>query len=448
MVNGVWQEALTVLDKQLNKDIMEHWFYSVIDTKQDNNIFYLRVHNENQKEWMEAAYSYIIKDALFAVTGLNLDLEFVLPEPPKEVFAKTTPESFIGTSSFTKSPSPFNSSYTFENFVVGNSNRFAHAAALAVADKPGSSYNPFFIYGGSGLGKTHLVRAIGQRILEMRPKANVLYISTETFLNEFVYSLRQGDAAQFKNRYRTVDVFLVDDIQFIAGKEGVQEEFFHTFNALHSKNKQIVISSDRPPKDIATLEERLRSRFEWGLITDIQPPDTETRIAILQHKAARENIIIKDEALYYIANKITYNIRQLEGALNRVRYFANFNNHDVIDLEVAEIALEGILSEQKQTQLSIDIIKQAVSDYFNISIKEMNSDKRDRMVSWPRQIAMYLCRDLLEVPQARIGQEFYRDHTTVIHACEKVKIQMETDGQLRQNIEYIIKQLRSPKAIS
>ena len=294
----------------------------------------------------------------------------------------------------------FNPRYNFESFVVGSSNRFAHAAALAVADRPAKNYNPLFLYGGSGLGKTHLMHAIGHRVLNLRPNTNILYISTETFTNEFISSVRQGSAHKFKNRYRTADIFLVDDIQFLTGKEETQVEFFHTFNALYEQGKQIVISSDRHPKDIATLEERLRSRFEGGLITDIQPPDLETRIAILQYKSSIENLKITNDAIAYIASNIPSNIRELEGALNRVKY--------------------------------------CVSSYFNLQSGDLASPRRDQSITKPRHIAMYLCQTLLHMSLNEIGEHFgKRDHTTVLNGTKKITNNLKTDVSLQKSIQEL-----------
>src|SRR5699024_8141486 len=309
-----------------------------------------------------------------------------------------------------------NPKYSFDTFVIGNSNRFAHAASLAVAEAPAQSYNPLFIYGGVGLGKTHLMHAIAHYILSQSPDTKVVYVSSEKFTNELINSIREYRNEEFRNKYRNVDVLLVDDIQFIAGKEGTQEEFFHTFNALHEANKQIIISSDRPPKEIPTLEDRLRSRFEWGLIADIQAPDLETRIAILKKKAKVENINVPDDVMLYIATKIKSNIRELEGALIRMVAYSSLTNED-ITVELAEEALKDIISNDKPKEITVNSIKDVVSKDFSIKIEDFNSKKRTRAIAYPRQIAMYLTRELTDLSLPKIGDEFGgRDHTTVIHA--------------------------------
>jgi len=334
-----------------------------------------------------------------------------------------------------------NLKYTFDTFVVGNSNRFAHAASLAVAQSPAKAYNPFFIYGGVGLGKTHLMHAIGHYILEQDPSCKVLYISSERFTNELINSIRDDKNVEFRNKYRTIDVLLIDDIQFIAGKERTQEEFFHTFNALHDANKQIVISSDRPPKEIPTLEERLRSRFEWGLITDIQPPDFETRIAILQKKAMMENLVVPSDVINFIATKIETNIRELEGALIRIVAYSSLTDSP-IDLSLAEQVLKDILPDEKPKQVTSQQIIEEVGSYFSVSPEEFKSKKRTKDVAFARQVAMYLCCELTDLSLPKIGEEFGgRDHTTVIHARDKIANDANKDSQLSSLIENLRKKI-------
>ncbi len=313
-----------------------------------------------------------------------------------------------------------NPKYTFDSFVIGNSNRFAHAASLAVAESPAKAYNPLFIYGGVGLGKTHLMHAIGHYILHNNPKSQVVYVSSEKFTNELINSIKDDKNVEFRNKYRNIDILLVDDIQFIAGKERTQEEFFHTFNALYEANKQIIISSDRPPKEIPTLEDRLRSRFEWGLIADIQAPDFETRMAILKKKADVEKLNIPNEVMVYIATKIKSNIRELEGALIRIVAFSSLTNKE-ISVDLASEALKDIISSKQTRQVTIDIIQEVVANYYNLKIEELKSARRTRNIAFPRQIAMYLSRKLTDMSLPKIGEEFGgRDHTTVIHAYEKI----------------------------
>ena len=330
----------------------------------------------------------------------------------------------------------FNPRYNFESFVVGSSNRFAHAAALAVADRPAKNYNPLFLYGGSGLGKTHLMHAIGHRVLNLRPNTNILYISTETFTNEFISSVRQGSAHKFKNRYRTADIFLVDDIQFLTGKEETQVEFFHTFNSLHEANKQIIISSDKPPRDIPLLEERLKSRFEWGILADISMPDYETRLAILRKKVQADKIIIDDYILSVIATKIDSNIRELEGVLNKILAYTSLT-HSPITIEVVEKAINDV-TLQKENIISADYIQDVVANYFKIDKKDMVSAKKSNDIAYPRQIAMYLCRTVGQMSFPRIGNDFGgRDHTTVMHAFKKIEKEIKENTNTKLIVESV-----------
>ncbi|MBC7332998.1 MAG: chromosomal replication initiator protein DnaA, partial [Actinobacteria bacterium] len=337
----------------------------------------------------------------------------------------------------------FNPKYTFDTFVTGNSNRFAYAASLAVSENPGKAYNPLFIYGGVGLGKTHLLHAIGQYILQLHPNLVVKYVSAEKFLNDFINALRYKNMLKFKESYRNNDVLLVDDIQFLEEKEASQEEFFHTFNALHSSNRQIVLSSDRPPKDIATLEERLRSRFEWGLVTDIQPPNLETRIAILKRYAEREKIKVSDEIINFIAEKITSNIRELEGALIRVMAFASITN-STPDLPMAKSVLKDMLVDEDSYNITTQKIIKEVSKYFSVPINDILSSKRNQLVAHCRQIAMYLSRELTHDSLPKIGRAFgNRDHATVIYAINKVSSLINTDKDVYNQIQEIISRLKS-----
>jgi len=341
-------------------------------------------------------------------------------------------------------PNMMNPKYTFETFVIGPGNRFAHAASLAVAEAPAKAYNPLFLYGGVGLGKTHLMHAIGHYVLEHNPDARVLYISSEKFTNEFINAIRDNRGESFRNKYRNIDVLLIDDIQFLAGKEGTQEEFFHTFNALHEERKQIIISSDRPPKEIPTLEERLRSRFEWGLTTDIQPPDLETRIAILRKKAKAENLDIPSEAMVYIANQIDTNIRELEGALIRVVAYSSLINED-ISVHLAAEALKDIIPSSRPKVISIQDIQQKVGEYYGLRIEDFKARKRTKAVAFPRQVAMYLSRELTDFSLPKIGEAFGgRDHTTVIHAHEKITEALKQDQELHKIIQTITEKIKNP----
>ena len=338
-----------------------------------------------------------------------------------------------------------NPEYSFENFVVGSNNKFAHAASLAVAESPGEIYNPLFLYGGVGLGKTHLMHSIAHFILENNPQTRVLYVTSESFTNELIEAIRNGNntaMTKFREKYRNIDVLLIDDIQFLAGKESTQEEFFHTFNSLHEANKQIIISSDRPPKEIPTLEDRLRSRFEMGLITDIQAPDFETRIAILRKKAQMENIEVSNEVTNYIAKNIKSNIRELEGALTRVIAYSSLTNR-TISFDLAVEALKDIITTTKNEEITVNRIKEKVASVFNIKMEDFNSKKRTRSIAYPRQIAMYLSRELTDLSLPKIGEEFGgRDHTTVIHAHDKIVKDIQVNEEIKSKIEKIILDLK------
>ncbi len=364
------------------------------------------------------------------------------PEPPLQDRRKNTAEPVRGTgrqgaAGRPTEPARLNPKYTFETFVIGASNRFAHAAAVAVAEAPAKAYNPLFIYGESGLGKTHLLHAIGHYAQHLFPGARVRYVSSEEFTNDFINSIRDDKNSAFQRRYRDVDVLLVDDIQFLQGKVQTQEEFFHTFNTLHNANKQIVITSDLPPKQLSAFEERMRSRFEWGLITDVQPPDLETRIAILRKKAAQERLAAPPEVLEYIASKIATNIRELEGALIRVTAFASLNRQPV-DLSLAEIVLKDLLPDSTSPEITVGVIMAATAAYFGLSLDDLCGSSRSRMLVTARQIAMYLCRELTDLSLPKIGQAFGgRDHTTVMHAVRKVEELMTSDAQIAQDVEIV-----------
>lgn len=464
-MSNIWQKAQTIIRQQIPEDRYERWFRSILSVTRQKNQFIIAMPTEVARDWMEENMSHIVKNALCTVSGEELDPLFISFHQNENQWTEpSSPTDFTGgesnsfshqftqpkeedddeeiqTDSFISAGNNYklNPRYTFDTFVVGNSNRFAHAAAHAVAERPARAYNPLFIYGGSGLGKTHLMQAIAYYLIQHNPGFNVVFVSTETFTNEFIASVRLGKAHSFKNRYRNADALLVDDIQFISGKESTQEEFFHTFNSLFESGKQIILSSDRPPKDIPTLEERLRSRFEMGLITDIQPPDVETRIAILQYKAQRENIIVSDEVLFFIASRIHSNIRELEGALNKVIYYAHINCLNTITPAIAAEALKGLLPDEPKRPVTIDTIQEVVADYYHLKVEDFKNKRRDRAIAYPRQIAMYLCRDILEEPLQKVGQEFGgRDHTTVLHAYEKISAEKVTDENLNRAINELI----------
>ena len=439
-LDSIWNKVLDIIKVELTEVSYNTWLKTVIPVNMSKDTIILAAPNDFTKGILEGRYLNLIKNSIREVTKKDYDIKFVIPgeEPSTEIGQTVKQENnFVNNQR-----SQLNPKYSFNTFVIGNSNRFAHAASLAVAEAPAQAYNPLFLYGGVGLGKTHLMHAIGHYILNQNPNTKVVYVTSEKFTNELINSIREYRNEEFRNKYRNVDVLLIDDIQFIAGKEGTQEEFFHTFNALHEANKQIIISSDRPPKEIPTLEDRLRSRFEWGLIADIQPPDLETRIAILRKKANMENIQIQDDVLHYIATKIKSNIRELEGALIRVVAYSSLTNKS-ITLDLAEEALKDIISTNKPREITVDLIKEEVGKEFNVKIEDFNSKKRTRAIAFPRQIAMYLTRELTDLSLPKIGDEFGgRDHTTVIHACDKISKDISEDQQLKERIDHIIKKLK------
>jgi len=431
-VQTIWEQALELLQKQVSRPSFETWIQSARPLALQGNTLYLGVPHQFARDWLEDNYAPLIKNALRLVANRQLEIQFILP-PGAE--ARGPNEDCLSM--------PLNPKYTFETFVVGNSNRFAHAAALAVAENPSRTYNPLFIYGGVGLGKTHLMHAIGHHVLARLPNYRVVYVSSEQFTNELINAIRDDTTEDFRSKYRHIDVLLVDDVQFLAGKERTQEEFFHTFNALHEANRQIILSSDRPPKDIPTLEDRLRSRFEWGLITDIQPPDLETRIAILEKKAELEGARLSTEVMLFIASQFQANIRELEGALIRVAAYASFYQREV-DAETAATILADMLPKNKAPKITIPIIQRLVASYFHLRPEDLRAKKRSRNVALPRQIAMYLCREFTDFSLPRIGEAFGgRDHTTVIHACEKITRDLQTDPVLQQAVKDLIEQLQS-----
>jgi len=442
----IWEKTLNLIKPELTEVSFNTWIKSIEVISLEGNRVILAVPNSFTKDILIARYATLISNALKQITSNKYELKFIVPSEenpnlPEGGKQKSESSPNISVSSNQIASTNLNPKYTFDTFVIGNSNRFAHAASLAVAESPAKAYNPLFLYGGVGLGKTHLMHAIGHFILQNNPNAKVVYVSSETFTNELINSIRHDRNVEFRNRYRTIDVLLVDDIQFIAGKESTQEEFFHTFNALHESNKQIIISSDRPPKEIPTLEDRLRSRFEWGLITDIQPPDLETRTAILYKKAQMENINVPNEVLAHIAKKIQSNIRELEGALIRIVAYSSLTNSE-ITVDLASEALKELFSS-KARQLNVDLIKEVVSSKFNIKMEDFNSKKRTRAISYPRQVAMYIARELTDLSLPKIGEEFGgRDHTTVMHAHEKISNNIQTDEDIKDRIERIIKELK------
>ncbi len=436
----IWSSALKLIKNELTEVSFNTWLKTIEPIAINDNFIILGAPNEFTKGILEARYLTLIKNAIKQISNIDFDIKFLIPgEDISNDIGQTIVTESVESNS---SRSQLNPKYVFDTFVIGNSNRFAHAASLAVAEAPAKAYNPLFIYGGVGLGKTHLMHAIGHYILNQNPKASVIYVSSEKFTNELINSIRDDRNVEFRNKYRNVDVLLVDDIQFIAGKERTEEEFFHTFNELHASNKQIIISSDRPPKEIATLEDRLRSRFEWGLTADIQPPDLETRIAILRKKAKVENIDVPNDVTHYIATKIQSNIRELEGALIRVVAYSSLTNKE-ITLELASEALKDIISNTKPKEITVKLIKEVIAKNLNVKVEDFSSKRRTRSISYPRQIAMYLCRELTDLSLPKIGEEFGgRDHTTVIHAYEKITSDIENDIDFKQKISNMVDEIK------
>ncbi len=434
---SLWEKTLQLIKGEVSTASFNAFFKEIKPLKQISNELIFLAPNEFIQNILENRYLNLIESCVSQLSLKKYQIKFILDE--REI-QDTNEEHKSNT--IKKSYPNLNPKYTFDTFVIGNSNRFAHAACVAVAESPAKAYNPLFLYGGVGLGKTHLMHAIGHHIMCQQEDPKVVYVSSEKFTNELINSIKNDKNEEFRNKYRNVDVLLIDDIQFIAGKEGTQEEFFHTFNALHEANKQIIISSDRPPKEIPTLEDRLRSRFEMGLITDIQPPDFETRIAILRKKAQLENINVPNEVMTYIAKYIKSNIRELEGALTRVVAYSSLTNKN-ISLELATEALKDIISSPKSEEITVNIIKEKVSEAFNIKMDDFNSKKRTRTIAYPRQIAMYICRELTDLSLPKIGSESGgRDHTTVIHAHDKISKDIEENQQIKEKIDKIISDLK------
>lgn len=441
----IWQSTLSILETQLSKPSFETWILQADPITVQENTLILSVPNDFTKNWLEARYAELIESCIRDALGQQLKVKFILPNQDilEQIKQETAASQLQVDSDDEDMTFQLNPKYTFSTFVIGDSNRFAHAATLAVAEAPAKAYNPLFIYGRAGLGKTHLMHALGHYVREHHQHLKIVYVSSEKFINEFINSIRDETTIEFRNKYRNVDILLVDDIQFLAGKDRTQIEFFHTFNALYEAKKQIVISSDRPPKEIPTLEDRLRSRFEWGLITDIQPPGLETRVAILQKKCKQENIHIADEVHFFIAENIKSNIRELEGALTRVIAYASFNNKP-ITLELAKDVLQDIIPQKTQKPITIPLIQETVAQQFGLSVKDLMSRRRTKAISYPRQIAMYLSRKLTDSSLPKIGEEFGgRDHTTVLHAYDKIEGELKKNKELARMLEDLVERIQS-----
>ena len=435
----IWEEALIMIEEETSPVSFATWIQPIVPCGIIGNKIILQVKESFLKEIIEKRHLPLIRTAIKMVTKNEYDIMITTEEEQNagnlhNLAAEKPAENELARN--------LNPKYVFDSFVVGNSNRMAHAASLAVAESPAQAYNPLFLYGNSGLGKTHLMHSIGHFILDRNPQAKVLYVTSETFTNELINSIQNNKNEEFRNKYRNIDVLMIDDIQFISKKEGTQEEFFHTFNALYESNKQIIISSDRPPKEIKTLEDRLRSRFEWGLIADVQPPDYETRIAILKKKAERDNLTVPDDVMAYIAKNIASNIRELEGALTRIVAFATLTNQD-ISIALAENSLKDIFSENSATPLTPELIQQVVAEYYNIRVEDIQGSKKPKNIAFPRQVSMYLCRKLLDISLPKIGESFGgRDHTTVIYAISKIEKQLESDEGLQKTVHALEKEIK------
>ncbi len=439
----LWNEVLEIVKEDTNQVSFNTWFKPLKIVAYKNNTIYLETADDFLRNTIKKRHYNFLKNAFNYVLKKETELIFTIPgESIDKEELKKNDTSTIDDSDAIYNGRKLNPKYRFDNFIIGNSNRFAHAASLAVAEAPSTAYNPLFLYGGVGLGKTHLMHAIGHYILDNNPDTYVLYVTSEKFTNDLINSIKDGTNEDFRNTYRKADVLLVDDIQFIAGKESTQEEFFHTFNALHEANKQIIVSSDNPPSEIPTLEDRLRSRFEWGLIADIQPPDYETRIAILRKKAEAENYNVPDDVITYIAQHIQSNIRKLEGALIRIYAYASLTNKKEVSLELAQEALKNLISKNKKA--SISDIKEVVANYYNLTIDDIISKRKTKNIAYPRQIAMYISRKLTDLSLPKIGDEFGgRDHSTVLHACNKIDEDMENSQEVKKNIEDLISMLNN-----
>jgi chromosomal replication initiator protein len=442
-LNELWQKTLNIIKSEMSEVSFNTWIKSCEPISISSDTIKISVPNSFTQDILDKRYKDLVANSIKAICSKLYNVEFLIASDlkPEEFIKKEQPKEEKSIIVNDEMSTTLNPKYTFDSFVIGNSNRFAHAASLAVAEAPAKAYNPLFIYGGVGLGKTHLMHAIGHYILQNNPNAKVVYVSSEKFTNELINSIKDDKNEEFRNKYRNVDILLIDDIQFIAGKERTQEEFFHTFNELHDANKQIILSSDRPPKEIPTLEDRLRSRFEWGLIADIQIPDFETRMAILKKKADVESLNVENEVMVYIATKIKSNIRELEGALIRIVAYSSLTNR-AITVDLASEALKDIISKKQGKNITISIIQDIVASYFNLRVEELKSQRRTRNVVYPRQIAMYLSRKLTDMSLPKIGEEFGgRDHTTVIHAYEKISDNLNSDENLQKTIEDITKKL-------
>ncbi len=441
-----WEEILQYVKKEheLSDISFDTWLKPLEVYSVEENLIYILVPSEQIGiSYLNKKYYLALRVAIAEILGIEYDIKFILPEDAKKIRSVNSKGSKTPEPEVSKR-SNLNPNYTFDTFVVGSNNRFAQSASLAVAESPGEAYNPLYIYGGPGLGKTHLMHSIGHFILKKNPSAKVLYVTSEEFTNEVIESIRSGNASamnKFREKYRTIDVLMIDDVQFIIGKESTQEEFFHTFNALHSAGKQIILTSDKPPKDMETLEERIRSRFEWGLMADIGAPDYETRMAILRRKVESDDMVLSDDILNYIANNIKSNIRELEGALNKLLAYSNLEKTD-ITMDIAKKELQNIITPDKPREITPQLIIEVVSEHFQISLDQMISKNRSNEIAKPRQIAMYLCKTMTDIPLDSIGSLLGgRDHSTIIHGIKKIGDEYDSNEQTRNLIETIKKKI-------
>ena len=439
----LWSDACRHLKKTLSKDIFEKWIAVIQCRKIDQDLVTLVVGNDFYQSWLEEHYIPLIKDAMALVSGQTYDIELSVDysladsgfSESKETVTKSKPKASI-LSAKTPKKTNLNQNYTFDSFVVGPSNQFAHAAAMASAQSPSRAYNPLFIYGGVGLGKTHLMQSIGNFIYSKKSRAKICYTTSESFLNEYIEALQTNSLAAFRKKYRTVDALLIDDIHFLAGKERLQEEFFHTFNAIFENHKQIVMTSDRPAGELEGLAPRLVSRFEWGLVVEMETPDVETRVAILRKKSEQLNLHIDQSLLFYIAERISSNIRRLEGALIRIASYISLTGQDM-DLGKLEYLLRDTLDQEQKFAVSIESVQKVVAEHFDLRVGDLLGRKRTANIAWPRQVAMYLSRELTGSSLPTIGDSFSRNHSTVVHACKAVEKQQTVDLQLRQTISLL-----------
>ncbi len=454
-VETIWLRVLELMESRTNKSEFDIWIKETKAIIKYDNIIAVEVPNAFFINWLTKNYLDLFKESLFEVCQEDLEVEFIEKSEVEgylNIIRSHKKQQEASTSQQLQLKIPndnpplhvynelhLNPKYVFDTFVIGESNRFAHAASLAVAKNPAESYNPLFLYGGSGLGKTHLMHAIGHYVMEKHNDLKIIYISSEKFINEFIIATQNNTTSQFRNKYRNADILMIDDIQFLENKERTQVEFFHTFNDLYNSKKQLIISSDRPPRELRELEERLRSRFEWGLQTDIQKPELETRIAILQKKSEIENIEVSREVTFFIAEHITSNIRELEGSLTRINAYAEINNVP-ITLDLVKTVLKDILPKSNFKPITIDSIKEIVADYYNMTTSTLISNRRSKNIVLPRQIAIYLARELTDASLPKIGDEFGgRDHSTVIHSCDKISNLLDEDD----NITGIVRELKN-----